>query len=48
MEHRTTSRAVYVPGVLLAVRAVAEQARFFDSLDAVLGLPPAASIRALR
>ncbi|HEV7677454.1 MAG TPA: 4-hydroxy-tetrahydrodipicolinate reductase [Candidatus Dormibacteraeota bacterium] len=45
LEHRTTSRAVYVPGVLLAVRAVAERAQFFDSLDAVLGLPGAAAIR---
>jgi len=45
LEHRTTSRAVYVPGVLLAVRAVVEQGRFFDSLDAVLGLPSAAEIR---
>jgi 4-hydroxy-tetrahydrodipicolinate reductase len=47
LEHRTTSRAVYVPGVLLAARAVAEQARFFDSLDAVLGLPAIDAIRAL-
>jgi 4-hydroxy-tetrahydrodipicolinate reductase len=39
LEHRTTSRAVYVPGVLLAARAVTEQARFFDSLEGVLGLP---------
>jgi 4-hydroxy-tetrahydrodipicolinate reductase len=47
LEHRTSSRAVYVPGVLLAARAVAEQARFFDTLDAVLGLPPAAAVRSL-
>jgi len=46
LEHRTTSRAVYIPGVLLATRAVAEQARFFDSLDDVLGLPPPRSLRA--
>jgi 4-hydroxy-tetrahydrodipicolinate reductase len=46
LEHRTTSRAVYLPGVLLAVRAVTEQPRFFDSLDAVLGLPDAAQLRA--
>lgn len=39
LEHRTTSRAVYVPGVLLAVHAVVEQGRFFDSLEGVLGLP---------
>jgi 4-hydroxy-tetrahydrodipicolinate reductase len=45
LEHRTTSRAVYVPGVLLAARAVAEQPRFFDSLDAVLGLPGVADVR---
>jgi 4-hydroxy-tetrahydrodipicolinate reductase len=48
LEHRTTSRAVYVPGVLLAARAVAEQGGFFDSLDAVLGLPPAAKVLARR
>lgn len=48
LEHRTTSRAVYVPGVLLAARAVVEQARFFESLDDVLGLPLAASLRAGR
>lgn len=46
LEHRTTSRAVYVPGVLLAARAVTDQARFFDSLERVLGLPPVASVRA--
>jgi 4-hydroxy-tetrahydrodipicolinate reductase len=45
LEHRTTSRAVYVPGVLLAVRAVVDQGRFFDSLDAVLGLPSVADVR---
>ncbi len=47
LEHRTTSRAVYVPGVLLACRAVVEQRRFFDSLDAVLGLPAVAAVRSL-
>ena len=47
LEHRTTSRAVYVPGVLLAARAVSERARFFDSLEGVLGLPSAAAVRAL-
>ena len=46
LEHRTTSRAVYVPGVLLAARAVSDQPRFFDTLEAVLGLPAAASVRA--
>jgi len=45
LEHRTTSRAVYVPGVLRACRAVIGQARFFDSLDAVLGLPEVGSLR---
>ncbi len=44
LEHRTTSRAVYVPGVLLAARVVAEQDRFFDSLAAMLGLPDPATI----
>jgi 4-hydroxy-tetrahydrodipicolinate reductase len=47
LEHRTTSRAVYVPGVLLAARAVAGQARFFDSLDAVLGLPSPTAVRGM-
>jgi len=49
LSHRTTSRAAFVPGVLLAVRAVAgEGAPFFRSLEEVLGLPPAASVRELR
>jgi 4-hydroxy-tetrahydrodipicolinate reductase len=39
LEHRTTSRAVYVPGVLLAARAVTDRPEFFDSLESVLGLP---------
>jgi 4-hydroxy-tetrahydrodipicolinate reductase len=47
LEHRTTSRAVYVPGVLLAVRAVSERPEFFDSLEGVLRLPPAGAIRQL-
>jgi 4-hydroxy-tetrahydrodipicolinate reductase len=47
LEHRATSRAVYIPGVLLAAQAVSGQARFFDSLEGVLGLPPAAAVRAL-
>lgn len=46
LEHRTTSRAVYVPGVLLAIRAVTREPRFFDSLDAVLGLPSPTQLRA--
>jgi 4-hydroxy-tetrahydrodipicolinate reductase len=47
LEHRTTSRAVYVPGVLLAARAVAEQPRFLESLEEVLGLPSPAAVRGL-
>ena len=47
LQHRTTSRAVYLPGVQLAARTVAEQPRFFDSLEAVLGLPPAAAVRGM-
>jgi len=46
LEHRTTSRAVYVPGVLMACRAVAAGPRFYDSLDAILGLPAVAELRA--
>jgi 4-hydroxy-tetrahydrodipicolinate reductase len=38
LAHRTTSRAVYVPGVLLAARTVVERPQFFDSLADVLGL----------
>ena len=45
LAHRTTSRAVYVPGVLLAARAVSTRARFFDSLAGVLGLPEPRSVR---
>ena len=47
LEHRTTSRAVYVPGVLLAARAVSEQPRFLESLEEVLGLPSPAAVRGL-
>jgi 4-hydroxy-tetrahydrodipicolinate reductase len=36
--HRTTSREAYVPGVLLAIRKVAAEARFYRGLDALLGL----------
>jgi 4-hydroxy-tetrahydrodipicolinate reductase len=37
--HRTTSREAYVPGVLLAIRAVAASPRFYRRLDELLGLP---------
>ena len=36
--HRTTSREAYVPGVLLAIRAVASDSRFYRALDELLGL----------
>jgi 4-hydroxy-tetrahydrodipicolinate reductase len=36
--HRTTSREAYVPGVLLAIRRVTSDPRFFRSLDQALGL----------
>ncbi len=36
--HRTTSREAYGPGVLLALRRVVEDRRFYRGLDAVLGL----------
>jgi 4-hydroxy-tetrahydrodipicolinate reductase len=44
LEHRTTSRAAFVPGVLAAARAVTATERFYSSLEEVLGLPPAASV----
>jgi 4-hydroxy-tetrahydrodipicolinate reductase len=44
LEHRTTSRAAFVPGVLAAARAVVAGDRFHTSLEEVLGLPPAASV----
>jgi 4-hydroxy-tetrahydrodipicolinate reductase len=45
LTHRTTSRVAFVPGVLLATRAVSgDGAPFFDSLEEVLGLPSAATI----
>ncbi|HEV3124228.1 MAG TPA: 4-hydroxy-tetrahydrodipicolinate reductase [Candidatus Dormibacteraeota bacterium] len=48
LTHRTTSRAAFIPGVLLAARAVtAEGARFYDSLEEVIGLPSAAAIRGM-
>lgn len=36
--HRTTSREAYVPGVLLAIRAVISSPRFYRALDELLGL----------
>jgi 4-hydroxy-tetrahydrodipicolinate reductase len=42
--HRTTSREAFVPGVLAACRAVCASDRFFESLEEILGLPPASEI----
>jgi 4-hydroxy-tetrahydrodipicolinate reductase len=36
--HRTTSREAYIPGVLLAIRRVTAEAKFFRGLDELLGL----------
>ncbi len=36
--HRTTSRECYAPGVLLAVRRVVAEPRFYRGLDTLLGL----------
>ena len=36
--HRTTSRECYAPGVLLAIRRIAREPRFYRGLDALLGL----------
>ena len=36
--HRTTSREAYVPGVLLAIRRVTSEPRFYRGLDNLLGL----------
>src|SRR6202171_1217867 len=36
--HRTTSREAYVPGVLIAIRAVTAGDRFYRGLDQLLGL----------
>jgi 4-hydroxy-tetrahydrodipicolinate reductase len=36
--HRTTSREAFAPGVLLAVRRVVGEPRFYRGLDALLGL----------
>lgn len=44
LEHRTTSRAAFAPGVLAAARAVTATERFSTSLEEVLGLPPAATV----
>ena len=35
--HRTTSREAFVPGVLLAIRRVASEPRFYRALDELLG-----------
>jgi 4-hydroxy-tetrahydrodipicolinate reductase len=39
--HRTTSRECYAPGVLLAIRRIAAEPRFYRGLDALLGLAAA-------
>lgn len=36
--HRTTSREAYVPGVLIAIRRVTAEPRFYRGLDELLGL----------
>jgi 4-hydroxy-tetrahydrodipicolinate reductase len=36
--HRTTSREAYLPGVLLAIRRVVAEPRFYRALDQLLGL----------
>lgn len=36
--HRTTSREAYVPGVLLAIRKVSSEPKFYRGLDELLGL----------
>jgi 4-hydroxy-tetrahydrodipicolinate reductase len=36
--HRTTSRECYAPGVLLAIRRIVAEPRFYRGLDALLGL----------
>ena len=38
ISHRTTSREAYVPGVLLAIRKVTAEPRFYRALDEMLGL----------
>jgi 4-hydroxy-tetrahydrodipicolinate reductase len=36
--HRTTSREAYAPGVLLAIRKVISERKFYRGLDELLGL----------
>ncbi len=36
--HRTTSREAYVPGVLMAIRKVTQESRFYRGLDELIGL----------
>jgi 4-hydroxy-tetrahydrodipicolinate reductase len=38
--HRTIGRECYAPGVLLAIRRIAAEPRFYRGLDALLGLEP--------
>jgi 4-hydroxy-tetrahydrodipicolinate reductase len=38
ISHRTTSREAYVPGILLAIRKVTTEPRFYRGLDQLLGL----------
>ena len=38
ISHRTTSREAYVPGVLLAIRRIVAEPRFYRGLDQLLGL----------
>lgn len=40
VSHRTTSRECYAPGVLLAIRRIVAEPRFFRGLDGLLGLGP--------
>lgn len=44
LTHRTSSRAAFAPGVLLACRAVAQTGRFYASLDEVIGLRAASQL----
>ncbi|HEY4026190.1 MAG TPA: dihydrodipicolinate reductase C-terminal domain-containing protein, partial [Candidatus Dormibacteraeota bacterium] len=44
--HRTTSRECYAPGVLLAIRRVVADRRFYRGLDALLGLAAPEETRA--
>lgn len=38
--HRTTSRECYAPGVLLAIRSIVAEPRFYRGLDSLLRLAP--------